>query len=201
METQSSLPTKFGLSPRGSAGPSIFSSGVSSPGKSSAPNSAHNDTNYLRWWIAALVVHRELGWLKPFLLWLAITIRLLTFHVPLTPVFHLVKMLWRNTISRGVSMIPEKLRYPIGAAGTVAVILVGTFATEETADNTRSNRAVSLFGLLVFIAAFYATSNNRKLINWHAVIVGMLMQFILALFVLRTSTGVSNPPLFQRIRF
>ncbi|RDW59812.1 hypothetical protein BP6252_12899 [Coleophoma cylindrospora] len=141
------------------------------------------------WWISTLVVHRELGWLKPFLLWLAITIRLITFHVPLTPVFHLAKKIWRSTISRGVAMIPEKLRYPLGAAGTVAVILVGTFATKETADNTRSNRAVSLFGLVVFIAAFYATSNNRKLINWHAVIVGMLMQFILALFVLRTSTG------------
>jgi CNT family concentrative nucleoside transporter len=90
-----------------------------------------------------------------------------------------------------VQMIPEKFRLPLGAAGTIAVFLVGTFIPEESADNTRANRAVSLFGLLVFIGAFYATSRDRKAIQWQTVIVGMLAQFLLALFVLRTQAGVS----------
>jgi CNT family concentrative nucleoside transporter len=46
-----------------------------------------------------------------------------------------------------------------------------------------------LFGLAVFIFLFWATSRNRKKIVWHTVIVGMLTQFIIALFVLRTRAG------------
>jgi concentrative nucleoside transporter, CNT family len=90
-------------------------------------------------------------------------------------------------------MIPAKTRLPLGAAGTVAVIVVGTFSSPDSADNTRTNRAISLFGLLVFVGVFYATSRDRKKINWQTVIVGILAQFLLALFVLRTKAGVSFP--------
>jgi concentrative nucleoside transporter, CNT family len=96
---------------------------------------------------------------------------------------------WENSIVKIVDMIPEEYRLPLGALGAIAIIIVGTFTSPQSSDNTHANRAVSLFGLLVFISAFYITSNNRSRINWHTVIVGMLAQFILALFVLRTSTG------------
>ena len=90
---------------------------------------------------------------------------------------------------RFTALIPEKMRIPAGAALTIAVIIVGSFASKESADNTRANRAVSLFGLAVFLFCFWATSRNRKKIVWHTVIVGMLTQFIIALFVLRTKAG------------
>lgn len=96
-----------------------------------------------------------------------------------------------NGVKKPVQLIPDKLQLPLGAAGTIAVILLGTFVTKTSSDNSRSNRAVSLFGLLVFIFCFYATSKHRSLIKWKTVIVGMLAQFILALFVLRTKAGVS----------
>jgi CNT family concentrative nucleoside transporter len=137
-----------------------------------------------------------LGWLKPTLLWLAISIRLLTLHVSTKYVTKPIAFVWVNAVNKPVELIPEKFRLPLGAAGTVAVILVGTFVSDESADNTRANRAVSLFGLLVFIGAFYATSRNRSAIQWQTVIVGMLAQFILALFVLRTQAGVSKTPCF-----
>ena len=128
---------------------------------------------------------------------MAISVRLITLHVSTKYVTKPIAFVWVTAIYKPVMMIPEKLRLPLGAAGTVAVILVGTFVSEESADNTRSNRAVSLFGLVVFIAAFYATSRNRKAIQWQTVIVGMLAQFILALFVLRTKAGVSRPLKFN----
>jgi len=78
---------------------------------------------------------------------------------------------------------------PLAALLVIAVIIVGAFASEERADNTRANRAVSLFGLAVFIFVFWATSRNRKAIRWQTVIVGMLIQFVVALFVLRTKAG------------
>lgn len=143
-----------------------------------------------RWWIASLVLHRHnKNWVIPFLLWLCITIRLVTFHVPASYVLKPVKFVWMNTIVKIVHLIPENLRIPLGALGAIAVIIVGAFASPESQDNTRSNRAVSLFGLLVFIAVLTATSKNWRKINWHTVIVGMLIQFIVALFVLRTKAG------------
>ncbi|CAO2657992.1 Nn.00g072520.m01.CDS01 [Neocucurbitaria sp. VM-36] len=142
------------------------------------------------WWIASVVVHRnDKNWIIPFLFWLAIMIRLITLHVPITLVTKPMYWVWNNTASRFVSLIPEKLRVAAGAALTIVVIIIGSFVSEENEDNTRANRAVSLFGLAVFIFGFWATSRNRSKIIWHTVIVGMLVQFIVALFVLRTQAG------------
>lgn len=142
------------------------------------------------WWIAGLVLHRhDLGWLIPFLLWLGLTIRLLTFYISTAYITRQITIIWAHTVIKPVGRIPAKIRLPLGAAGTIAVIVVGTFCSPESADNTRTNRAISLFGLLVFVGGFYATSRDRKNINWQTVIVGILAQFLLALFVLRTKAG------------
>jgi CNT family concentrative nucleoside transporter len=142
------------------------------------------------WWIASVVVHRnDKNWIIPFLFWLAIMIRLITLHVPITLVTKPMHWVWNQTGVRFASLIPEKMRVPAGAALVIAVIIIGSFVSEESEDNTRANRAVSLFGLAVFIFGFWATSRNRSKIMWHTVIVGMLLQFIVALFVLRTKAG------------
>lgn len=86
-------------------------------------------------------------------------------------------------------MIPEKLRIPLSAALVVAVILVGAFASPENSNNNRANRGISLFGMAVFTFGFWATSRNRRKIVWQTVIVGYLIQFVVALFVLRTGVG------------
>ncbi|KAH8435322.1 NupC/NupG family nucleoside CNT transporter [Aspergillus melleus] len=142
------------------------------------------------WWIAGLVLHRhDKNWLIPFLLYLAITLRIIFLYVPISIVTRPVYWVWNQTASRFVDLIPEKLRLPGGALLTISVIIIGAFASEETADNSRENRAVSLFGLVVFLFVLWATSRNRKKIVWHTVIMGMLVQFIIALFVLRTKAG------------
>ncbi|KAI9763414.1 MAG: hypothetical protein M1840_000545 [Geoglossum simile] len=142
------------------------------------------------WWIAGLVLHRhDLGWLIPFLVWLGLTVRLVTLHVSTKPITQAATFVWRYSITKPVGIIPEKFRLPLGAAGTIAVVVVGTFASPDSADNTRADRAVSLFGLAVFVGAFYATSRDRKKINWYTVVVGILAQFLLGLFVLRTKAG------------
>lgn len=96
---------------------------------------------------------------------------------------------WNNTGVRFAQLIPDKLKIPAAATLVVAVILIGAFVSPESQNNTRDNRAVSLFGLAVLIFVLWATSRSRKHIKWHTVIVGMLVQFIIALFVLRTTTG------------
>lgn len=142
------------------------------------------------WWIASLVLHRnDKNWVVPFLLWLAITLRLVFFHVPSRHVSNVIKKVWLNTAVRIYDLIPAHLRTLAGATVTVAAILIGAFVSEEVADNTRENRAVSLFGMAVFLFILWATSKDRKRINWRTVIGGMLTQYVIGLFVLRTTVG------------
>ncbi|EMF12773.1 H+/nucleoside cotransporter [Sphaerulina musiva SO2202] len=142
------------------------------------------------WWVASLVLHRnDKNWVVPFLLWLAVTIRIVTLHTGTSFVTVPMHWTWNQTGVRVNNMIPERFRLWAGAVVTAATILVGTFASAETPTNSHENRAISLFGMVVLIAGLYATSKNRSKINWHTVISGFLIQFIIALFVLRTGVG------------
>lgn len=85
--------------------------------------------------------------------------------------------------------IPANSHKPIAALVSFAVFLIGSFVPEETGDNTRANRAISIFGLIVMLAVLTVTSRNWRIIPWHTVIGGMLTQFIVAVFVLRTQAG------------
>lgn len=68
---------------------------------------------------------------------------LVTFHLSLARwVYKAMGLVWTHTASRAVNMLPQKARLPLGAAGAIEVILLGTFITEETADNIRANRAI-----------------------------------------------------------
>lgn len=129
------------------------------------------------------------GWLKPFLFYLAISLRLFFFHVPITIVTKPMHFVWRNTGPKVSNLIPERLRVPAGALIVIGVMVIGAFASPESRDNSRANRAVSLFGLAVIIFVMWITSKHRTMVKWHTVIVGMLVQFLVALFVLRSGAG------------
>lgn len=146
---------------------------------------------FTAWWVSIVAQdkHRH-KWLIPTLLWIFITARLITFHVPSRYLLVWAGWIWDRTTIKIVGFIPSEWRAFCGAVGTVAVILIGTFASPEIdGGSPRSERAISFFGCVVAIFALWATSNNRSKINWHTVISGMLIQFIIALFVLRTKAG------------
>jgi CNT family concentrative nucleoside transporter len=96
-------------------------------------------------------------------------LRIIFWHAPITIVTKPMHWVWNQTGVRFANLIPEKLRIPLGALLVIAVIIVGAMASPESADNTRDNRAVSLFGLVVFIFVLWVTSRNRKMVNWHPV--------------------------------
>ena len=142
------------------------------------------------WWIAGLVLHRhDKNWIIPFLLWLFITLIVFSLLLPVSFVWIPISWIWYQVIRPFVSYLPEKSRVPVSGALVVVIIVTVTFAGAESGQNTRANRAVSLLGLSVLIFTLWATSRNRKKVRWQRVIVGMLMQFIIALFVLRTAAG------------
>ncbi|ODA77440.1 hypothetical protein RJ55_07069 [Drechmeria coniospora] len=141
-------------------------------------------------WIASLVLHsHDKNWVVPFLVWLCISLRMLFFHVPIRYVSDPIHWLWQRTAVAIYDRIPPKLRTPCGAFVTVAAIVAGTFASEELGDNNRANRAISLFGMAVIIFCFWLTSAARSRVNWRTVIGGMLAQYVIGLFVLRTTVG------------
>lgn len=149
------------------------------------------------WWVASVILHRPgqtehevYNWVVPFLLWLALSLRLITYHVSPRPVFRIIKLVWRSVFVATLDKtVPKAYRGYAGAALTVAVFLIGSMASRETASNNRADRAISLFGLAVFIAVFWATSADRKRINWKTVQVGLIAQFLIAFWVLRSGFG------------
>ncbi|MEO1622260.1 MAG: nucleoside transporter C-terminal domain-containing protein, partial [Cyanobacteria bacterium J06632_3] len=52
-------------------------------------------------------------------------------------------------------------------------------------------RVVSLLGVAVFMAIAYALSDNRRGIRWKPVVGGLILQFLLAIFILRTQLGLA----------
>ena len=100
-----------------------------------------------------------------------------------------LRFVWKNSAVRLVRVVPAKMRLPSAALLVIGIYLIGTFVSEEHPMNTRRDRAISCLGLLVFIFVLWLTSRKRSAIKWHTVIVGMLMQFVVALFVLRTGVG------------
>lgn len=144
------------------------------------------------WWIASLILHRDdKNWIIPFLVWLCISLRILSWHVPARHIATVIKFAWKHSALVIYNAIPEKFRTLAGASLTIAVMLVGSFVSEEYENNTRDSRAISMLGLAVILFCFWGTSKHRKHVNWRTVIAGMLAQYIIGLFVLRTGAGYS----------
>jgi concentrative nucleoside transporter, CNT family len=100
-----------------------------------------------------------------------------------------IHWLYSHTAIRVYNHIPARYRVWLAALITIATICIGSFVPAESRDNTRGNRAISILGLFVFVAVLWATSKNRARIPWHTVVGGTLCQFVIAVFVLRTTAG------------
>jgi len=59
-----------------------------------------------------------------------------------------------------------------------------------------SQRLVGVFGIFVLLGVLYLASNNRRAIEWRIVVVGLALQLIVALFILKTEIGFR---IFQRV--
>jgi CNT family concentrative nucleoside transporter len=135
------------------------------------------------------VNYRERGWIIPFLLWLALTVRLIFFYLPSSKVMKLIRFTWNHTTTPLVHLIPPRLRMPAAGAATAAIIIITALADNDITSDERVDRVVSLIGLGLAIVGLWGTSKHRSQIAWQTVIVGMLAQFIIALFVLRSEAG------------
>ncbi|KAF9351132.1 hypothetical protein BGX26_010788, partial [Mortierella sp. AD094] len=82
--------------------------------------------------------------------------------------------------------IPGRIRKTIGYAIFPIAMILTAVIRDDNENGTRVQRVISLCGLTFFVLALYATSRNRKVIHWPTVAVGIGLQFLLGLFVIRT---------------
>lgn len=148
---------------------------------------------FTSWWISILVQdkHRP-KWLIPTVLWGMLMVRLISWHCRiLVIILHFVQKYWDIACEIVYTKIlkTRTQRLLTGATITVGVMMLGTFIPSEIEYSKRKDRAISFLGIVVAILCLWATSKNRAKVQWNAVIGGMLMQFIVSLFVLRTNAG------------
>lgn len=148
---------------------------------------------FTAWWLSIIIQkkHRH-QWLIPTVFWGMIMVRLISWHTRiLKRALGVAQIGWNFACDIVYNkLFPKRVhRLLVGGGITLAVILLGTFVTKESEFSKRRDRVVSFFGLVVAIAGLFATSRNRLKINWNAVIGGVLMQYIISLFVLRTKCG------------
>lgn len=142
------------------------------------------------WWVAGLVLHRtDKNWVVPFLVWLAIIARLILWHVPSAYILNPIVRAWSRVVVRPSQAVPPRWSLVVAWVVLVGMIATLSMLAPSYGDNNTTNRGISLAGLALTIGLLYATSRNRKAISWYTVLVGLYLQFLIALFVLRTSVG------------
>ena len=60
-------------------------------------------------------------------------------------------------------------------------------------------KVLSVTGIFVFLLIAFALSSNRKAIPWKTVLISLLLQFLTALFMLKTTVGIKLFEIFNRI--
>lgn len=129
----------------------------------------------------------------PFLVWLAVATRLVLWHVPSARLVGPVARLWHRAVAGvgvyGVGVVPPRWALLVAWVVLVGLIAALSMLAPSYGDNNTTNRGVSLAGLALAIGLLWATSRNRRAISWYTVLVGLYLQFLIALFVLRTSVG------------
>lgn len=95
-----------------------------------------------------------------------------------------------DLLSAKTANFSEKILLSILAAALVSTMLIVSLTTAETATGNRLQRMQSFLGIFVFLVVLVLFSKDRKNIPWRTVVVGMTLQYLIALFVLKTSVGV-----------
>ncbi|KAI8086595.1 Na+ dependent nucleoside transporter C-terminus-domain-containing protein [Halteromyces radiatus] len=94
-----------------------------------------------------------------------------------------------HIVSSPLMRLSSFVRSLLYVALVTVVMVVTVFSLPEKPESTRIQRVISLFGMGVFIGLLVLTSKNRRAINWNTISGAMLLQFLLALFVFRSSAG------------
>jgi concentrative nucleoside transporter, CNT family len=140
--------------------------------------------------IGALIKGREKsGFTLACVIYVFVTMRYLARHVSMSQTIY-------PLISRGVqgggsmfSWFPMQYLSPVLLAFTFGLLVLTALLTPVGPSTSIPARIQSLIGIVTLLVVMYATSRNRSKIPWQTVSAGMLMQYCIAIFVLKTQVG------------
>jgi len=146
----------------------------------------------LGWWISATVLEatRHRWIVQSLFAWFFILVIAFR-YIPNTVVTRPVEAVWQPLVAKPWNMLSYRIRLAIGWACLLAIIFGTAFGFELEEGSTYGDRAINVLGLFVFQLSFWITSKHRAHVPWPTIIVGLFMQQVIALFVLKTGAGFS----------
>lgn len=94
-----------------------------------------------------------------------------------------------SAIGRRLSFIPPGYITPILFAITTACLLLTAICSPTGPSSSILSRLQSCFGIFLIIIFMFATSHDRRAIPWYTVASGLLLQYVIAMFVLKSTVG------------
>ncbi|PLW10580.1 hypothetical protein PCANC_19714 [Puccinia coronata f. sp. avenae] len=146
----------------------------------------------LGWWISGLVLKKTRHKWVVTTIWTWLFLVIIFFRwVPTKYVAEPIGNTYMTLIGNPVMKhTNERVRLSIGWMMVLGLWLASTFGIAlDRERSSRTDRVRSLVGVIVFQLGFWALSNNKTLIRWRTVIVGLFLQQLLALAVLKTKAG------------
>ncbi|EIW83305.1 hypothetical protein CONPUDRAFT_164267 [Coniophora puteana RWD-64-598 SS2] len=145
----------------------------------------------LGWWISATILKATRGrWLvQTIFAWFFLLVILFRF-IPASVISRPVSAVWMPLVQEPWYKLPRPLRLTIGWLCLLGIIFGSAFGFPLPAGTAYGDRVISILGIFVFQCCFYASSTNRAAVPWPTVIVGLFMQQVIALFVMKTGAGL-----------
>ncbi|EUC58541.1 H+/nucleoside cotransporter [Rhizoctonia solani AG-3 Rhs1AP] len=144
----------------------------------------------LGWWISATVLkatrHRWI--VQTFWAWFLILIIAFRF-IPNSVVTTPVSAVWQPVISKPFFSLSYRVRLAMGWLCLLGIIFGSAFGFPLPEGTGYGDRVISIFGLFVFSTGFWLSSKHKSHIPWPTVVIGLFMQQVIALFVLKTDAG------------
>ena len=132
------------------------------------------------------------GYVLAILVYVFISLRLLARHVSMSIlVYKHIGNAFSLVYGQTVERIPPGLRiYTLFGITFSALFLTALLTSIDPEFSSFTERIQSLFGVFVILTMMTVTSEDRSRIPWHTVSVGLFMQYLIAMFVLKTSVGI-----------
>ncbi|KJA27731.1 hypothetical protein HYPSUDRAFT_1095193 [Hypholoma sublateritium FD-334 SS-4] len=146
----------------------------------------------LGWWVSATILkatrHR---WIVQTLFAWFFILLIVFQYVPTTILTKPIEAVWVPLVERPWYTLGYRIRLAIGWLCLLAIIFGSAFGFELKDGAKYTDRVISIAGILIFQTCLWASSKHRNHIPWPTVIVGLFLQQVIALFVLKSGAGFS----------
>merc|ERR1712093_482996 len=142
----------------------------------------------LGFWIPTIIINRDYWIPVTVIVWFGILI-IVGQYIPNSVVTKPVSRTWDTLVSDPWFKLHYYVRLAIGWLVLLGLVFGSAYGFSLEPGTTYGQRTQSVFGLFAFQLILWVCSKNRKAIQWRTIIVGLAMQQILAMFVLRSGAG------------